>query len=85
MSVYYPIYNTSDNHWQTFIRECKRLVKDKNINIGINPEYFITIYDDELKRFNGRLIIDEHNIEKWIDGIEFKTEQDLLIFKLTFN
>ncbi len=82
MSVVFYIHNTNDSHWQALVKQCQHLEDNDDLELM----KFITGLAVLLDKFNGDLVIDEsRNTSKWIDSIEFDTEEDLVFFKLTFN
>jgi len=69
------------NHWESFAHWVDAQPEFRADLIGIGP--WCVSAEPFIKRFNGKFIYSENNT--WLKFIEFDTEEDLLIFKLTFN
>lgn len=76
--IRYEFKIPEDIHWNA-LWEAIALVENMEIEYPYDVDKF-------LKKYNGKTYLDEgYIVLKVIKGIEFKTEEDLLVFKLKFN
>jgi len=76
MTVIYYINEPSDTHWSALTKKCEiEYIDWENYNKKL---------DSILLRFRATLVRKNMN-DMWLSGIEFETEEDLVLFKLTFN
>ncbi len=74
--IRYELKIPHDCHWDSLWDE---------MEVSDNSK-FPNYVDAYLKKYNGRVYLDEDYTElKVVKGIEFKTTEDLLFFKLKFN
>lgn len=81
MSVTYFVDDTKNQYWSALVRHCKHITDSNDTDF----EYYIDEIRNVLKRYNSIIIIDEKSTTKWIESLIFGTEEDLILFKLTFN
>jgi hypothetical protein len=87
MSVFYPVQSAEDTHWGAFID----VVQGTELLIHTDWEFqqYIKKLNNLLSNMRGEIILktaaEEDTTDMWITGIMFETEEDLMVFKLTFN
>lgn len=82
----YPPEDAPWTHWSSFYRYC---LKEMGVQINLgsaNPNLVFKSFKPYLEKYNGKIIWPHDDSLSWsIECLEFKTAEDLLIFKLTFN
>jgi len=79
-SRYLPVKHNAQwwNHWSAFYKYCDSYKSGQAYCDEMN------LIARKLRKFNGTIVYNTVN-PPGIIGLEFNTDEDLLIFKLTFN